>query len=278
MRLVISGAAPLSGHVEEFLRVIMCAPVLQGYGLTETCAASFIQVPDVISMNGTVGPPLCNIEARLESVPELGYEASEKNNAKPRGEICIRGSAVFSGYYKRPELTEEVLVDGWFHTGDIGEWQADGAMKIIDRKKNIFKLSQGEYVAVENLENVYNETAAVDAIWVYGNSFESSLVAVVVPNQPAMEDWAKSNGEKGDFASLCKNPKAQEFILSELTAMGKKKGVKGFEFIRGVHLDPLPFDLERDLATPTYKLKRPQLLKFYQKEIDALYAKIKSKQ
>jgi len=151
-------------------------------------------------------------------------------------------------------------------------------MKIIDRKKNIFKLSQGEYVAVENLENVYNETAAVDAIWVYGNSFESSLVAVVVPNQPAMEDWAKSIGEKGDFASLCKNPKAQEFILSELTAMGKKKGVKGFEFIRGVHLDPLPFDLERDLATPTYKLKRPQLLKFYQKEIDALYAKIKSKQ
>jgi long-chain acyl-CoA synthetase len=164
VRLVISGAAPLSGHVEEFLRVIMCAPVLQGYGLTETCAASFIQVLDVISMNGTVGPPLCNIDARLESVPELGYEASEENNAKPRGEICIRGNTVFSGYYKRPELTEEVLDDGWFHTGDIGEWQSDGAMKIIDRKKNIFKLSQGEYVAVENLENLYNESSSVDAV------------------------------------------------------------------------------------------------------------------
>lgn len=68
-------------------------------------------------MNGTVGPPLCNIDARLESVPELGYEASEENNAKPRGEICIRGNTIFSGYYKRPELTEEVLDDGWFHTG-----------------------------------------------------------------------------------------------------------------------------------------------------------------
>lgn len=278
VRLVISGAAPLSGHVEEFLRVIMCAPVLQGYGLTETCAASFIQVPDVFSMNGTVGPPVCNIDARLESVPELGYEAYEENNAKPRGEICIRGATVFSGYYKRPELTEEVLQDGWFHTGDIGEWQPDGAMKIIDRKKNIFKLSQGEYIAVENLENVYNESPSVDGIWVYGNSFESSVVAVVVPNQQALEDWANANGEKGDFASLCKSPKAEEFILSELNAMGKKKGMKGFEFIRGVHLDPLPFDVDRDLATPTYKLKRPQLLKFYQKEIDALYAKIKSKQ
>jgi long-chain acyl-CoA synthetase len=83
--------------------------------LTETCAASFIQVPDVISMNGTVGPPLCNIDARLESVPELGYNALDAIN--PRGEICIRGSTLFSGYYKRPDLTQEVLVDGWFHTG-----------------------------------------------------------------------------------------------------------------------------------------------------------------
>lgn len=85
-------------------------------GLTETCAASFIQVPDVITMSGTVGPPLCNIDARLESVPELGYDALDK--ARPRGEICLRGKTVFAGYYKRDELTNEVLdKDGWFHTG-----------------------------------------------------------------------------------------------------------------------------------------------------------------
>jgi len=277
VRLVISGAAPLSGHVEEFLRVIMCSPVLQGYGLTETCAASFIQVPDVITMSGTVGPPLCNIDARLESVPELGYDALDK--ARPRGEICIRGKTVFAGYYKRDELTNEVMdKDGWFHTGDIGEWQPDGAMKIIDRKKNIFKLSHGEYVAVENLENIYNECPAVDSIWVYGNSLESTLVAVAVPNEPTLLEWAQTNGEEGDFATLCKNPKSQDFILSELHAMGKRKGVKGFEIIKGVHLEPQPFDLERDLATPTFKLKRPQLLKYYQKEIDALYSNIKSRQ
>jgi long-chain acyl-CoA synthetase len=222
VRIVISGAAPLSSHVEEYLRVVMCAPILQGYGLTETCAASFIQVPDVISMNGTVGPPMPNIDARLESVPELNYDAFGET---PQGEICIRGNTLFSGYYKREDLTNEVLVDGWFHTGDIGEWQPDGAMKIIDRKKNIFKLSQGEYVAVEKLENVFLQCQAIDAIWVYGNSFESTLVAVAVPNEKALVDWASSNGEDGNFTTLCESKKAHEFILAELNATGKKAGV-----------------------------------------------------
>ncbi|KAH8964740.1 hypothetical protein BDL97_04G082000 [Sphagnum fallax] len=272
VRIVISGGAPLSSHVEEYLRVVMCAPILQGYGLTETCAASFIQVPDVISMNGTVGPPMPNIDARLESVPELNYDAFGET---PQGEICIRGNTLFSGYYKREDLTNEVLVDGWFHTGDIGEWQPDGAMKIIDRKKNIFKLSQGEYVAVEKLENDFLQCQAIDAIWVYGNSFESTLVAVAVPNEKALMDWASSNGEDGNFTTVCKSKKAHEFVLAELNSTGKKAGVRGFEQIRGVHLEPQPFDVERDLTTPTYKLKRPQLLKYYQKEIDSLYTSMK---
>jgi long-chain acyl-CoA synthetase len=222
VRIVISGGAPLSSHVEEYLRVVMCAPILQGYGLTETCAASFIQVPDVISMNGTVGPPMPNIDARLESVPELNYDAFGET---PQGEICIRGNTLFSGYYKREDLTNEVLVDGWFHTGDIGEWQPDGAMKIIDRKKNIFKLSQGEYVAVEKLENDFLQCQVIDAIWVYGNSFESTLVAVAVPNEKALMDWASSNGEDGNFTTVCKSKKAHEFVLAELNSTGKKAGV-----------------------------------------------------
>jgi long-chain acyl-CoA synthetase len=273
VRLVLSGAAPLSPHVEQFLRVVMCAPVLQGYGLTETCAASFIQVPDVISMNGTVGPPMPSIDVRLESVPELNYDAL--STTTPRGEICIRGSSLFSGYYKREDLTKEVLIDGWFHTGDIGEWQPNGAMKIIDRKKNIFKLSQGEYVAVENLENIFLQCPAIDGIWVYGNSFESTLVAVAVPNEKVLVDWAATNGENGNFETLCNSQKAREFILTEVNATGKSAGVKGFEYIRGVHLEAQPFDVERDLTTPTFKLKRPQLLKYYQKEVDALYASMK---
>eukprot|EP00897_Mesotaenium_endlicherianum_P001315 jgi/Mesen1/1210/ME000128S00185 len=274
VKIIISGAAPLAPHVEEFLRVAMCAPVVQGYGMTETCAGSFISIPGNMKQAGTVGPPMPVGEVRLESVPEMKYDAL---GTPPRGEVCIKGPSLFAGYYKRQDLTDEAFdADGWFHTGDVGEWQADGAMKIIDRKKNIFKLAQGEYVAVENLENVYGLCAAVDQAWVYGNSFESVLVAVVVPNEPALLDWAKQNGVSGDLASLCQNARAKEHILAELVAVGKKGKLRGFELIKALHLEPVPFDMERDLLTPTFKKKRPQLLDYYKTQIDSMYADLKA--
>ncbi|KOM27142.1 hypothetical protein LR48_Vigan401s005200 [Vigna angularis] len=261
VRLILSGAAPLSAHVEGYLRVVTCCHVLQGYGLTETCAGTFVSLPNEMEMLGTVGPPVPNVDVCLESVPEMGYDALAST---PRGEICVKGKTLFSGYYKREDLTKEVLIDEWFHTGDIGEWQPNGSMKIIDRKKNIFKLSQGEYVAVENLENIYGQVSCIESIWVYGNSFEAFLVAVVNPRKEALEQWAQENAISKDFNSLCEDARAKSYILAELSKIGKEKKLKGFEFIKGVHLDPIPFDMERDLITPTYKKKRPQLLKFYQ--------------
>ncbi|XP_068644422.1 long chain acyl-CoA synthetase 4-like isoform X1 [Aristolochia californica] len=272
VRLILSGAAPLANHVEAYLRVVTCAHVLQGYGLTETCAGTFVSLPNEPSMLGTVGPPVPNVDVCLESVPEMGYDA---NSSTPRGEICIRGDTLFSGYYKREDLTKEALVDGWFHTGDVGEWQPNGTMKIIDRKKNIFKLSQGEYVAVENLENIYGLVPEIDSIWIYGNSFESFLVAVVNPNVQALERWAEEKGISGDYTALCSNLKAKEYILGELNKTGKAKKLKGFELVKAIHLEPEPFDMERDLLTPTYKKKRPQLLKYYQNVVDELYKSAK---
>ncbi|KAH0646512.1 hypothetical protein KY284_034396 [Solanum tuberosum] len=268
VRLILSGAAPLSSHVEAFLRVVACAHVLQGYGLTETCAGTFVSLPNQFDMLGTVGPPVPNVDVCLVSVPEMEYDAL---SSTPRGEICVRGDTVFSGYYKSEDLTKEVLIDGWFHTGDIGEWQPNGSLKIIDRMKNIFKLSQGEYVAVENLENVFGNNPVIESVWVYGSSFESFLVAVVNPSKQQVEKWAKQNGLSGDFNSLCENSKVKEHILGELTKAGKEKKLKGFEFIKALHLDPVPFDMERDLLTPTFKKKRPQLLKYYKDVIDTMY-------
>ncbi|XP_021748861.1 long chain acyl-CoA synthetase 4-like [Chenopodium quinoa] len=268
LRLILSGGAPLAPSVETFLRVVTCAHVLQGYGLTESCAASFIAQPHDMAMIGTVGPPVPNVDVCLESVPEMGYDAL---SSTPRGEVCIRGNTLFTGYYKREDLTDEVMIDGWFHTGDIGEWQSDGCMKIIDRKKNIFKLSQGEYVSVENLENTYNLASEIDSIWVYGNSFQSFLVAVINPNKKALESWAEEKGIAGDFSSLCQNPGAKAYFIERLNQIAKENKLKGFELIKAVHLDPVPFDMERDLLTPTFKKKRPQLLKYYQDVVDTLY-------
>jgi long-chain acyl-CoA synthetase len=260
--MLLSGAAPLPRHVEEFLRIIPASNLSQGYGLTESCGGSFTTLAGVFSMVGTVGVPMPTVEARLVSVPEMGYDAFSAD--VPRGEICLRGNSMFSGYHKRQDLTDQVLIDGWFHTGDIGEWQEDGSMKIIDRKKNIFKLSQGEYVAVENLENTYSRCPLIAQIWVYGNSFESFLVGVVVPDRKAIEDWAKLNYQSpNDFESLCQNLKAQKYFLDELNSTAKQYQLKGFEMLKAIHLEPNPFDIERDLITPTFKLKRPQLLQHY---------------
>ncbi|KAJ6985444.1 long chain acyl-CoA synthetase 2 isoform X1 [Populus alba x Populus x berolinensis] len=114
VRILLSGAAPLPKHVEEFLRVTSCSTLSQGYGLTESCGGCFTSIGNVYPMVGTVGVPMTTIESRLESVPEMGYDAL---SSVPRGEICLRGSTLFSGYHKREDLTNEVVVDGWFHTG-----------------------------------------------------------------------------------------------------------------------------------------------------------------
>jgi len=273
VKMIMSGGAPLSAHVEKFLRVAMCCPVVQGYGLTETCAASFAAIPDTIEHAATVGIPFPSVEYRLEAVPEMNYDPFKN---PPRGEVIIRGTPVFAGYYKDDKQTSECMdKDGFFHTGDVGELTPDGGLKIIDRKKNIFKLSQGEYVAVEVVESVYKKNLAIEQLWVYGNSFESALVAVVVPNEAKLTAWAKEKGIAGDFAALCASPECNAYILSELQSTGRAAKLKGFEIVKAVHVESTEFSVEESLLTPTFKLKRPQLLKRYKKEVDALYAGLK---
>ncbi|KAM7274712.1 hypothetical protein ACFE04_016578 [Oxalis oulophora] len=268
LRLILSGGAPLSSEIEEFLRVTCCAFVVTGYGLTESCGAATIGYPDEMSMIGTAGPVGVFNDIRLEEVSEMGYDPLGN---PPRGEICLRGKCLFSGYYKNPELTREVVKDGWFHTGDIGEILPNGVIKIIDRKKNLIKLSQGEYVALEHLENVYTVTPIVEDIWVYGNSFKSKLIAVVIPHEENTKKWAQLNGHKGSFSELCALDQLCSYIVSELKSTAGRSKLRGFENIKGVILEHSPFDMERDLVTATLKKKRNKLLTYYQVRIDELY-------
>ena len=273
VKVVISGAAPLAKHVEEFLRVCLCAGVVQGYGLTESCAASFVGVPDLWEFQGTVGVPFPNVEFRLEAVPDMEYYPSSD---PPRGEVILKSPSLFSGYHMRDDLTKGAIdADGWFHTGDVGEMQPNGSLKIVDRKKNIFKLSQGEYVAVEHVESVLKKNTLFDMLWVYGNSFENFLVAVAVPNEAQVMAFAKENDIQGDYAAVCTNEKTKKFVLEELTKTGRVGKLKGFEVAKAVHLTHEPFSVEDDLLTPTFKMKRPQMLKFFKTQVDAMYAAAK---
>ncbi|KAH1195705.1 Long chain acyl-CoA synthetase 1 [Glycine max] len=260
-------ASPLADLL-AFRKVVSNLPTC----LTETCGSTTLAYPDEMCMLGTVGPVSIYNEMRLEEVPEMGYNPLGSPSC---GEICLRGKTVFTGYYKNPELTREAIKDGWFHTGDIAEVQLNGAVKIIDRKKNLIKLSQGEYIALEHLENVYGITPIVEDVWVYGNSFKSALVAVVVPNEETTKKWAFSNGHMAPFSKLCSLDQLKKHVLSELKMTAERNKLKGFEYIKGVILDPQPFDMERDLVTSTMKKRRNNMLKYYQVEIDELYRSLR---
>ncbi|VFQ73854.1 unnamed protein product [Cuscuta campestris] len=273
LRLIVSGGAALGSEIEEFLRVTSCAFVVQGYGLTETCGLTTICYPDEMCMLGTVGSPFVYTEIRLEEVAEMGYNPLGEPS---RGEICVKGKTNFAGYYKNPELTREVCKDGWFHTGDIGEMLPNGVIKIIDRKKNLIKLSQGEYVAVEYLEKIYGIAPIVEDIWVYGDSFNSMLVAVVVPHQENTSKWAHQNGHFGSFQELCSLEKLENHVLIELRAIAERNKLRGFEYIKGVILEPQLFELGNDLVTATLKKRRDKLFKHYEREISSLYENLTS--
>uniref|UniRef100_A0A4W6CHY6 Arachidonate--CoA ligase n=1 Tax=Lates calcarifer TaxID=8187 RepID=A0A4W6CHY6_LATCA len=267
VRVMVTGAAPISPSVLNFLRAALGCQIFEAYGQTEcTAGCTFTMPGDATS--GHVGTPLpCNI-VKLVDVEEMNYFASNGE-----GEVCIKGRNVFKGYLKDPEKTAEALdKDGWLHTGDIGKWLPSGVLKIIDRKKNIFKLAQGEYIAPEKIENVYVRSGPVAQVFVHGDSLQSCLVAIVVPDPEVLPGFAKSLGCQGSIEDLCKNTEIKKAILSDMIKLGKEAGLKSFEQVKDVYLHPEQFTIENGLLTPTLKAKRAELKALFQSQIDKLYA------
>ncbi|CAI0551286.1 unnamed protein product [Linum tenue] len=270
VRLMGSGASPLSPDVMDFLRVCFGCQVLEGYGMTETsCIISIMDEGD--NLSGHVGSPNPACEVKLVDVPEMNYTSEDQ--PFPRGEICVRGPTIFQGYYKDQTQTGEVIdEDGWLHTGDIGLWLDGGRLKIVDRKKNIFKLAQGEYIAPEKIENVYTKSRFVGQCFVYGDSFNSSLVAIVSVDPDVLTEWATSQGIKADdLGRLCNDLRARAAVLADMDSIGREAQLRGFEFAKAVTLVPEPFTLENGLLTPTFKIKRPQAKEYFAKAITDMY-------
>ncbi|BEJ13229.1 hypothetical protein CspHIS471_0304030 [Cutaneotrichosporon sp. HIS471] len=272
-----SGAAPLSAAVHEFLRICFCCDVVQGYGLTETVGTTSKGIPEDMKHIGTVGQiQPCN-EVRLVDVSEMGYTHQDKPN--PRGEVCIRGDNVFAGYLHDAENTEKALKDGWFHTGDIGEIDQSGRLKIVDRVKNVVKLSQGEYVALEKVEGVYALNPLYTTLLVHADSLRSSLVAVgILEPTLASNLVAQVLGKKispTDEAALeeaVKDPKVRAHLVKQFQQVAKANKLNSFEMIRGIYPTLKPFP--DDLLTPTQKVKRNVAAKYFGDAIDALYNEV----
>jgi long-chain acyl-CoA synthetase len=267
LRLVVVGSAPLAGNVLSFMRCALGCAVLEGYGQTESAAPATLTILGDNNVEH-VGPPLPCCSIKLVDVPEMQYYAHDN-----KGEICIKGYNVFKGYFKDPEKTKETIDDeGWLHTGDIGMWLPNGTLKIVDRKKHIFKLAQGEYIAPEKIENIYIRGQFVSQIFVHGESLKSCLIAIVVPDMEVVSKWQnQQNLGKLTCAELCQNQTFKKAVLDDLNALGKKAGLKSFEQVKDIYLSPEPFSLENNLITPTMKTKRPECKKFFMPQIEAMY-------
>ena len=283
VRLVISGSAPLSKTVMNFYRIMLGIPVVEGYGQTENAACCTLGLPEDMRTSGHVGVPSAANEIVLADVPEMGYFHTDSDHkgqpCQGRGEILVRGPTVFKGYYKQPEKTRETIdEEGWLHSGDIGLWTVDGNLQIIDRKKNIFKLSQGEYVAPEKIENIIIQSLLIGQAFVHGDSLQSALVAIVVPEEEPVRSLLESSENpslaKASLSEICKNKKLEAIIMAEIKKMGVKNGLHGFEIPKSIHLSDKPFTVEDGLLTPTFKLKRQQARDKFEKEIERMYAEM----
>jgi long-chain acyl-CoA synthetase len=267
MRQLLSGGAPLRASVQEFMAVVV-APIAIGMGLTETSASAMCSYPEDMHV-GRVGPPVPSTEIRLVDVPEMDYFV--KDGA---GELWIRGPAVTRGYYRNEAATRESWTeDNWFKTGDIARRDPDGAFLIVDRKKNIVKTAQGEYVALEKVEGVMAQVKSAMMVWAYADSEQPFIVAVIVanPEEFTAKYGAEASTPEG-LARLCASEDVRKAVLADMEKVGRASGLTSLEIPKRVHIEPNQWTVESQLITPTMKPSRPKLRKHYQSIINKLYS------
>ncbi|MEU6809733.1 long-chain fatty acid--CoA ligase [Streptomyces sp. NPDC046831] len=253
LRACVSGSAALAPEIGYFFSGAGIH-ILEGYGLTESSAASFVN-PGEAYRTGTVGKPLPGTEVRIAD----------------DGEILLRGPGIMQGYHRLPDKTAEVLeADGWFHTGDIGELSADGYLRITDRKKDLIKTSGGKYVAPAEVEGQFKAVCPyVSNILVHGadRNFCTALIAL---DEPSIMEWAKDNGLEGrSYAEVVAAPATVEMVDGYVQQLNQ--GLQRWQTVKKFRLLPRDLDVEHGEITPSLKLKRPVVERAYKHLIDEMY-------
>ncbi|WP_326612291.1 long-chain fatty acid--CoA ligase [Streptomyces scopuliridis] len=253
LRAAVSGSAALAPDIGYFFSGAGIH-ILEGYGLTESSAASFVN-PGEAYRTGTVGKPLPGTEVRIAD----------------DGEILLRGPGIMAGYHRLPEKTAEVLEpDGWFHTGDIGELSPDGYLRITDRKKDLIKTSGGKYIAPAEVEGQFKAVCPfVSNILVLGadRNFCTALIAL---DEPAILGWAAENGLTGrTYAEVVASPAAERLIAGYVKRLNE--GLQRWQTIKKFRLLPRDLDIEHGELTPSLKLKRPVVERTYKDLIEEMY-------
>ena len=252
LRYFVSGGAPLSPAL-SYSYLAAGIPILQGYGATETCIVSANRPGN--NHVGSVGIPFDGIELKIA----------------PDGEILVRGPNVMRGYYGQPEATAEVLKDGWFYTGDVGYIAKNGHLYITDRKKDLFKLSNGKYVAPQLIESLLKESEFVSQVVVVGTG-RKQPVALIVPDWESLNHALDETGEKGpkDRVELSKYPPAIKIVQKDVARLTAE--LVDYERIRRVALLPNEFTIDGGELTPTLKVKRKVIDERYGELIEDLYS------
>jgi long-chain acyl-CoA synthetase len=252
IKLVASGSAALQPRLS---RIFWAAgiPIAEGYGLTETSPVISASVLTDFRI-GCVGTILPNIELKIAE----------------DGEICVKGPSIMKGYYKKPQATAEAIdVDGWFHTGDIGELSEGKYLKITDRKKEIFKTSGGKYVAPQLVENKLKESVLIEQAIVVGEG-QKFPSALVIPEFNALKDWCSRNGiEYSDDAQMIQNQKVKAKLDEEVKDL--MKNIAQYEQVKKIELLPKLFTIDSGELTPTLKLKRKVIHNKYKDLIEGMY-------
>lgn len=270
LRVTMNGGGPIAKDTQRFISMAI-APMVNGYGLTETSAMGALTDPLEWNDEAIGGLTGC-VDVKLVDYAEAGYFT--KNNP-PQGEVWIRGDSVMEGYYKNEEETKNTLTaDGWFMTGDVGEWDRNGHLKIIDRRKNLVKTLNGEYIALEKLESIYRSAAVVANICVYAAEDKARPVAIIFPAEPALKKLAQEHGVQGEgLEDLAHDEKLQGIVTKELQSVGRRSGLGAIEIIDGVVMDDEEWTPQNNLVTAVQKLNRRGILQRNRKGVDKVYAR-----